>query len=46
MKAFVDTAYFIAILNPLDQLAESAAAAHQQLAGVNLVTTKKSSQNS
>ena len=41
MKAFVDTAYFIAILNPLDQLAESAAAAHQQLANVDLVTTEE-----
>jgi len=41
MKAFVDTAYFIAILNPSDQLAESAVAAHQQLGDVGLVTTEE-----
>ena len=41
MKAFIDTAYFIAILNPLDQLAESAVAAHQQLGDASLVTTEE-----
>jgi len=39
MKVFADTAYFIAILNPLDQLAQSAVAARQQLGDASLATT-------
>ncbi len=41
MTVFVDAAYLIAILNPGDQLAESAAAAHEQLEGAKLVTTEE-----
>ena len=41
MKAFVDTAYLVAILNPRDELADSVAAAHQQLGEAGLVTTEE-----
>jgi predicted nucleic acid-binding protein len=41
MKAFVDTAYLIAILNPDDELAESAATAHRKLGADGLVTTEE-----
>ena len=41
MKVFVDTAYWIAILNPDDQLAGSASAAHHKLGETVLVTTEE-----
>ena len=41
MTAFTDTAYLIAILNPADELAESATAAHRQLGDARLVTTEE-----